>query len=188
MNKAFRITVAEVCWPSFPDRDNVDRRRSHVDEQPFSHMHAGQRRAGVPIGRSYGGCVLRDVALLNKTGAAGVKNSARGIKPSRHNCGEPGDTFLTRGEGIAEFARHGDRVERSPADGGGRFVKGAIEFRDPEPEGAGDLHGSGNHAVFRARGLQMRTSDVPSDNNVLHLSVLYKIPGGRWISYARRCD
>ena len=54
-------------------------------------------------------------------------------------------------------------------------MKCAIEFRDPEPERARDLHRLYDNAIFRARGLKMRTPNIPSDDMLR--AIIIRKPG-----------
>ena len=41
MGKPLRVGVAKACGPPFRDRDNIRRRRAHVDEQRRARAHSG---------------------------------------------------------------------------------------------------------------------------------------------------
>ena len=168
MGEAPGVVEAATRRQAGGDGDDVGRRRTHVDEKGVVRPRAHQRGAGVPVGR---GDVLRvrgRRSAIDEARAGGVEQRLAGLQRALGDRGDAGDAFRARGESVRQFAGHGDGVKRRAANGLRRLREGAVEFAEAEPQRAGDLDRSGNHAVLDPRGLEMRAADVPADD-VLHV-------------------
>ena len=128
-------------------------------------LSATQRGARMPIGRGDVGGVRSGLAELDKTGAAGIEaRRARGEMTCR-NRGESGDALAPRGKGVAQFAGHGDRVTVGAAQLSMEGVEGGVEAVEAEPKRRRSRKRRFDPPVLHARRFQMRSADVPTDDD-----------------------
>ena len=105
------------------------------------------------------------LAEFDKTGAARVEaRRARG-EMTRGNRGETGDALASRGKGVAQFAGHGDRVAIGAAQLSMEGVEGGVEAVEAEPKRRRSRKRRFDPPVLHARRFQMRSADVPTDDD-----------------------
>ena len=78
---------------------------------------------------------------------------------------ETRDALSARGKGVAQFAGHGDRVMAGVAELGMEGVERGLEAVEPQPERRRRLNRGFDPPVPHARRFQMRSTDVPTDDD-----------------------
>ena len=134
-----------------------------------------ERGARVPIGRGDVGGARSGLAELDEAGAARIEARGRRGEMIGRDRRQAADALLSRGKGVAQFAGHGDRVTVGPAQLSVEGVESGFEAVEPEPKRRRRLNRRFDAPVLHARRFQMRSPDVPTDDDAQSCS---QIQGG----------
>ena len=107
--------------------------------------------------------MARGALRRDEAGAAGVDRDTPEL--ANGGRGEFLDAVGPRGKRVGQFPGHGAHVLIGGPHARLRLRECARERIEPEPERRGDLHGVDDPPVLRARRLEVRPADVPSDDN-----------------------
>ena len=126
----------------------------------------------MPIGGGDVGGVLGGFAKLDESGPARVEAQGGGGETIGRDRGQTGHALSARGKHVAELAGHGDHVVIGGAQLRAKRVERGFQAVEPQPKRRRRLNHRFDAPVLHARRFQMRSPDIPTDDDAHRSSQL----------------